>query len=90
MSHAPTPPQRQRRAPTPAVEPSLPPGLVPQNSGRKLPGERDDAMDSAGRTSEELLRQAARDLQAGQVDTDLRATPGLDAPRRRKLVPHSR
>jgi hypothetical protein len=47
-------------------------------------------MDSAGHTSDELMQQAARDLAAGQVDTDLRATPGLDAPRRRKLVPHSR
>jgi hypothetical protein len=53
-------------------------------------GERDDAVDRAGRTSREVMRQASRDLQAGQVDTDLRATPGLDAPRRRKLVPHSR
>lgn len=90
MSPAPSPPRRRPRAPTPPAEPSLPPGPLPPNSGRKLPGERDDAMDSDGHTSGELMRQAARDLAAGQVDTDLRATPGLDAPRRRKLVPHSR
>ncbi|GAP35250.1 hypothetical protein ISF6_0841 [Piscinibacter sakaiensis] len=30
--------------------------------------------------------QAGRDLAEGQVDTDLRATPGLDAPRRRELL----
>ncbi len=33
------------------------------------------------------MRQAHRDLEAGLVDTDMRATPGLDAQRRTKLVP---
>ena len=31
--------------------------------------------------------QARRDIDAGMVDTDMRATPGLDAQRRAKLVP---
>ena len=31
--------------------------------------------------------QAKRDLDAGLVDTDMRATPGLDAERREQLVP---
>ena len=34
-----------------------------------------------------LIEQAHRDLQQGQVDTDLRNTPGLDAARREQLVP---
>ena len=33
------------------------------------------------------MLQAHRDLEAGLVDTDMRATPGLDAQRRTKLVP---
>ena len=33
------------------------------------------------------MRQAKRDLDAGQVDTDMHATAGLDAERRQKLVP---
>ena len=34
--------------------------------------------------------QAKRDLDAGLVDTDMRATPGLDAERREQLVPTPR
>lgn len=34
-----------------------------------------------------VMRQAKRDLDAGMVDTDLRATAGLDAQRRARLVP---
>ena len=31
--------------------------------------------------------QAKRDIDAGMVDTDMRATPGLDAELRARLVP---
>ncbi len=34
-----------------------------------------------------VMAQAKKDLDAGMVDTDMRATPGLDAQRRAKLVP---
>jgi hypothetical protein len=33
------------------------------------------------------MQQAKRDIDAGKVDTDMRATPGLDAKRRAELVP---
>jgi hypothetical protein len=33
------------------------------------------------------MQQAKRDIDAGKVDTDMRATPGLDAKRRDELVP---
>jgi hypothetical protein len=33
------------------------------------------------------IEQAKRDIDAGMVDTDMRATPGLDARLRSKLVP---
>lgn len=33
------------------------------------------------------MAQAKRDIDAGQVDTDMRATPGLDAALRAELVP---
>ncbi|WP_418314755.1 hypothetical protein [Piscinibacter sakaiensis] len=32
------------------------------------------------------IEQAKKDLDAGQVDTDLRSTPGLDAQRKDKLL----
>lgn len=41
----------------------------------------------AAESPDPMIRQAKRDLDAGQVDTDMRATPGLDAKRRSKLVP---
>ncbi len=34
-----------------------------------------------------MIAQAKRDIDAGQVDTDMHATPGLDAKLRAKLVP---
>jgi len=34
-----------------------------------------------------VIQQAKRDLDAGQVDTDMHATPGLDALERERLVP---
>jgi hypothetical protein len=52
----------------------------------KLPHERDESIGAAGQAPRKLIEQARRDLEAGQVDTDMRATPGLDAQRRRKLV----
>ena len=36
---------------------------------------------------EAVMTQAKRDLDAGLVDTDMRATAGLDAKRRARLVP---
>lgn len=33
------------------------------------------------------MAQAKRDIDAGMVDTDMRATPGLDAKLRARLVP---
>jgi hypothetical protein len=72
----------------------------PSTSAPLLPHERDegatpstDAPTRSGGGGDARIGQAARDLTNGQVDTDLRATPGLDAARRRALVgsgrPHS-
>lgn len=52
----------------------------------KLPHERDETLGAAGRSPRKVIEQARRDLEAGQVDTDMRATPGLDAQRRRRLL----
>lgn len=37
-----------------------------------------------------VIEQAKRDLDEGQVDTDLRSTPGLDAEQKRKLLKKAR
>lgn len=51
-----------------------------------LPHERDQQNSATNPKPDPQVKRAARDLQQGQVDTDLRATPGLDADRRGRLV----
>lgn len=52
-----------------------------------LPHERDESTSNEGSPPSDVIRQAGQDLGRGLVDTDMRATPGLDGPRREKLVP---
>ncbi len=55
-----------------------------------LPHERDETSGpdaTANATPDPLMVQAHRDLEAGQVDTDLRNPAGLDAAERERLVP---
>jgi len=52
-----------------------------------LPHERDESTHSVSPTPDPVMVQAHRDIEAGLVDTDMRATPGLDAQRRADLVP---
>jgi hypothetical protein len=57
----------------------------------RLPHERDQsAVDSTAAAPDPMMVQAAKDLAAGQVDTDLHNQPGLDAAQRRKLLRRSR
>lgn len=51
-----------------------------------LPHERDQQTAATNAEPDPQMRRAARDLKQGQVDTDLRATPGLDADRRGDMV----
>ena len=65
-----------RRAKAPRSAPGLP-----------LPHERDESPDPAAVAPDPVIAQAKRDIDAGMVDTDMRATPGLDAKLRARLVP---
>ncbi len=56
-------------------------------AGLALPHERDESIDAPPAEIDPKLAQAKRDIDAGLVDTDMRATPGLDARRRADLVP---
>lgn len=51
-----------------------------------LPHDRDEKIDSSDRDVKAPMDQAYRDLASGQVDTDLRGTPGIDASRRDELL----
>jgi len=52
-----------------------------------LPHERDESTHSVAAKPDPVMVQAHRDIEAGLVDTDMRATPGLDAQRRAAMVP---
>lgn len=61
-------------------------GDASRPEGPSLPHDRDQQAASTDAEPNAHIDRAARDLQQGQVDTDLRATPGLDADRRGGLV----
>ena len=69
-------PTPQRGAKPPRLNPDMP-----------LPHERDQSIDATAKAPDPQMVQAQRDIEAGLVDTDMRATPGLDAKRRAQLVP---
>lgn len=74
-------PKRARKANI-APAPTLPP---PAESGSAdIPH---DIPHYTAATPDPVIQQAQRDINAGLVDTDMRATPGLDAALRAKLVP---
>lgn len=65
-------------------------GVFPARGKRlPMPHERDESSGRAGPGDPPRpeIRQAQRDLAQGQVDTDMRSTPGLDSQRRESLVP---
>lgn len=75
VGHQPATPPRGARSPAaPTPEPAL-------------PHERDESTDATAVAPDPGMVQAKRDIDAGLVDTDMRATPGLDATRRARLVP---
>jgi hypothetical protein len=51
---------------------------VDKNAGKRLPHERDESPEGATHQKpRSVIRQAAEDIERGLVDTDRRATPGL-------------
>ena len=67
-------------SPRDTVAPRSTPGLA-------MPHERDEAPEATAAVPDSVISQAKRDIEAGMVDTDMRATPGLDAELRERLVP---
>ena len=71
------------------VEPDTPFELPPEEGDAplKLPHERDQDTGMTNHVPDLAMLQAYKDLERGLVDTDMRATPGLDAARRAADVP---
>lgn len=70
-----------------ATEPRLSKAPPKSGHGSALPQERNELTGVTAVQPDSVMAQAKRDLDVGLVDTDMRATPGLDAKRRAKLVP---
>lgn len=96
---SPRSPKRPPVAPDTAPRESINTGKPPHAPGARgkkghealeLPHERDEGLQATKAEPDPVIEQAGRDLAAGQVDTDLRATPGLDAQRREQLLRRAR
>lgn len=87
------PSRRNRQIQKPPLAPGSP---APPASGEAtgtdlpLPHERDQSTGQTDPRPNKVIRQAKADIDQGLVDTDLRATPGLDAQRREKLLKQGR
>lgn len=68
------------------------PGSLPAQDGQRLPlpNERDERPGEVNPEPQDVMVQAKKDLDAGLVDTDLRATAGLDDAHRRDLLRRAR
>ena len=93
-SRTPTPTERPAGgqptagAAVPGSEPGAPgAGKATKDVALPLPHERDQSAHDVAAKPDPVMVQAYQDLAAGMVDTDMRATPGLDAQRRAELVP---
>ena len=87
-SMPPSKPPARRSADNSGRSPHAPGAPTSRNdTDLPLPHERDESSDGVTSAKPDpVMKQAHEDLASGQVDTDLRSTPGLDAQRRRKLV----
>ena len=82
---APSPATRPRRADAPDEGQTRIP-VDADGDDLQLPHERDESTSTDGARPRDVMRRAKADLDAGLVDTDMRATPGLDAQRREELL----
>lgn len=84
--------KRGARGPAAVGKPPIAAGTADPGAGAglALPHERDESTGHVAARPDPVIEQAYKDIAAGLVDTDLRATPGLDAARRDSLLRRSR
>jgi hypothetical protein len=80
--------KRGIKAPVAVGKPPIAEGTGDADAGKDLalPHERDESIGHTAEQPDPVIVQAHKDIEAGLVDTDLRATPGLDAARRDAMV----
>ncbi|MBZ8142932.1 hypothetical protein CLD22_23940 [Rubrivivax gelatinosus] len=90
MNKPSSPPPSRSEPPSPAAvgKPPVAPGdhAGDDGSGLPLPHERDESPDAPGAKPRAVIEQARRDIESGQVDTDMRTSAGLDADAREKAL----
>jgi len=59
---------------------------IPAGRPLPLPHEEDQSLNSTAEEPDLVMQQAARDIEAGLVDTDLHGTPGMDHMERERLL----
>ena len=77
------------RPPPPAAGPAIKPESTPVGP-LPLPHELDQSLGSTVTEPDPVIQQAARDIEAGLVDTDLHGTPGMGAEEQQRLLEQSR
>lgn len=86
-------PEHERREPDPGSverqQATSPRGAKAplSDTGLALPHERDESTEATAPAPDPVIVKAKHDIDAGLVDTDMHATPGLDAERRERMVP---
>jgi hypothetical protein len=81
-----SPLRRSHQARKPPPAPGNPVPADASGTDLPLPHERDQSTGQTDPRPNKVMRQAKADIDKGLVDTDLRATPGLDAQQREKLL----
>ena len=61
------------------IDTTKPQGPQDASAAPKLPHERDQSPDASGRVPQPAMRQAAKDLKKGLIDTDARGKDGRPA-----------
>lgn len=85
--HPPTDPEHPGSGPMHVKRSPVAPGAeLPDDDVPRQPHERDQSIDATADEPDPRIVQAKKDLDAGQMDTDMRVQPGLDAERRRQAV----
>jgi hypothetical protein len=85
---APAAPKRTgRRRPKAATES---PERAAQGVSLPLPHESDESLGGVAPEPDTKIQQARKDIASGQVDTDLRSSPGLDAENRARILRRGR
>ena len=79
-----------RRQPPGGSDAALNSTTAPTGRPLPMPHERDQALGSTAAEPDPVIQQAARDIEAGLVDTDLHGTPGMDDEKRQCLLEKER